>query len=133
MTDVKIEQKKKILFIEDDAILLKAVAGALQKENFAVLVAADGETGIKSIEESNPDLVILDIILPRKNGYEIMEYIKQKPELADTPVVVLTNLEGTQDVERMLALGARAFLVKANYTIDEIVEAIKRIFETIQK
>ncbi|MEK7090200.1 MAG: response regulator [Patescibacteria group bacterium] len=124
--------KKKILFIEDDPILLKAVSAALEKEGFEVLTATDGETGIKSIEEANPNLVILDIILPKKNGYEIMEYVKLKPELAGIPIVILTNLEGSQDVERMLALGARAFLVKANYTIDEIVKAIKRILETIQ-
>ena len=124
--------KKKILLIEDDSILLKAVSAALEKEGFEVLTATDGETGIKSIEEANPNLVILDIILPKKNGYEIMEYVKLKPELAGIPIVILTNLEGSQDVERMLALGARAFLVKANYTIDEIVGAIKRILETIQ-
>lgn len=123
---------KKILFIEDDAILLGAVSGALSKDGFEVLTAIDGETGIKSIEEFNPDLVILDIILPRKNGYEVMEYLKLKPELSSIPVVILTNLEGAQDVERMLALGARAFLVKANYTIDEIAEAVKRIFGTIK-
>lgn len=123
---------KKILIIEDDTILLKAVSEALGKDGFEVLTAIDGETGIKSIEESNPNLVILDIILPRKNGYEIMEYLKLKPELSSIPVVILTNLEGAQDVERMLALGARAFLVKANYTIAEIVEAIKRILETIK-
>lgn len=123
---------KKILLIEDDAVLLKAVSEALGKDGFEVLTAIDGDTGIKSIEESNPDLVILDIILPKKNGYEIMEYIKLRPELSSIPVVILTNLEGTQDVERMLALGARAFLVKANYTIEEIVEAVKRILETIK-
>lgn len=124
--------KKKILLVEDDAVLLKAVSEALGQDGFEVLTAIDGETGIKSIEESNPDLVILDIILPKKNGYEIMEYLKLKPELSSIPVVILTNLEGAQDVERMLALGARAFLVKANYTIEEIVEAVKRILETIK-
>lgn len=123
---------KKILFIEDDAVLLRAVSEALSKDGFEVLTAIDGETGVKSIEEFNPDLVILDIILPKKNGYEVMEYLKLKPELSSIPVVILTNLEGAQDVERMLALGARAFLVKANYTIDEIVEAVKRIFGTIK-
>lgn len=126
------DNKKKILLIEDDTVLLKAVSEALGKDGFEVLTAIDGETGIKAIEESNPSLVILDIILPKKNGYEIMEYIKLKPELSSIPVVILTNLEGAQDVERMLALGARAFLVKANYTIDEIVEAVKRILETIK-
>ena len=124
--------KKKILLIEDDLVLLKAVSGALEKEGFDVFTAIDGETGIKSIEENNPNLVILDIILPKKNGYEIMEYVKLKPELAVIPVVILTNLEGAADVERMLSLGARAFLVKANYTIEEIVEAIKRILETVR-
>ena len=124
--------KTKILLIEDDSILLKAISEALAKEEFEVLTAADGETGIKSIEENNPNLIILDIILPKKNGYEIMEYVKAKPELSAIPVVILTNLEGAHDVERMLALGARAFLVKANYTIEEIVEAIKRILETVK-
>ena len=124
--------KKKILLIEDDSVLLKAISLALAKEEFEILTAMDGETGIKSIEENYPDLIILDIILPKKNGYEIMEYMKSKPEISAIPVVILTNLEGAGDVERMLALGARAFLVKANYTIEEIVEAIKRILENVK-
>ncbi|MBI1957270.1 MAG: response regulator, partial [Candidatus Niyogibacteria bacterium] len=74
-----------------------------------------------------PDLIVLDIILPRKSGFEVMEAIREKPELASIPVVVLTNLEGKQDIQRMTELGVKYFLVKAEYSLEEVALRIKEM------
>jgi len=120
---------KKILIIEDDSAFQKALKKSLEREEYEVSAVSDGDTGIRAASEERPDLILLDIILPKKSGFEVMKYISSKPELASIPVIVLTNLEGSNDVEKMLTMGAQAFLVKANYSIKEIVDVIKRILK----
>lgn len=120
---------KKILFIEDEARLHKNFEEIFRKENFALISSYDGESGCKLAEEEMPDLILLDLILPRKNGFEVLETLKSNPRLANIPVIVLTNLEGTQDVERALSLGAYTYLVKANYSLEDVLEKIKTFFD----
>jgi|SRR3989338_25163 len=124
------ETKQKIVILEDDLALVKSLASALGKNGCEVFSAVDGETGLRLIEEKKPDLIVLDIVLPRKSGFEVMEEIASKDGLKGIPVVVLTNLESSHDVNRMLELGVKAFLVKANYSLDEVVGKIK---ETLEK
>ena len=119
------KNKKTIVIVEDDAALNRALSQMLEKEGFSVSSAVDGETGLRLIEEKKPDLVVLDIILPRKSGFEVMEEVRKKPELSAVPIVVLTNLEGKQDIERMTEFGVLGFLVKAEYTLEEITAKIK--------
>lgn len=118
---------KKILILEDDAALTKTLSEILGKKGFEVLNAADGETGIKVIKEKKPDLIVLDIILPRKSGFEVMKELSADDELKKIPVLVLTNLEASQEVDRMMELGARSYLVKANYSLEEVVKKIKEL------
>ncbi len=118
---------KTIAIVEDDAALNQALSRALEAEHLSIISAVDGETGLRLVEEKKPDWVVLDIILPRKSGFEVMESIRKKPELASIPVLVLTNLEGKQDVERMMELGVQRFLVKADYSLEEIVQKIKEM------
>lgn len=118
---------KKILILEDDATLTKALSEILGREGFEVLDAIDGETGMRIIKEKKPDLIILDIILPRKSGFEVMKELSEDEELKKIPVVVLTNLESSEDVDRMMKSGARSYLVKANYSLEEVVEKIKEL------
>lgn len=120
-------RSKTIVILEDDAALVKVLSQKLEKEKFTVISAVDGETGIRLIEEHKPDLIVLDIILPRKSGFEVMEAIREKPELASIPVVVLTNLEGKQDIQRMTELGVKYFLVKAEYSLEEVALRIKEM------
>ncbi|MCH7882919.1 response regulator [Patescibacteria group bacterium] len=116
---------KKILILEDDAALVKALSQALEKEGYAVLSALDGDAGFKLIEEEKPDLIILDIILPRKSGHEVMQEISKREELKQIPVVVLTNLESSQDVDKMMRLGAKCYLIKSDHSLEEVVEKVK--------
>lgn len=121
---------KKILILEDDAALVKALSQILEKEGYAVLSALDGDTGFKLIEKEKPDLIILDIILPRKSGHEVMQEISKREELKQIPVVVLTNLESSQDVDKMMELGARCYLTKSDHSLEEVVEKVR---DSLQK
>lgn len=122
--------KRSILIIEDDTIFEKVLSQALTEAGFSTRAAGDGEAGIRLAEEERPDLIVLDVILPKKDGFAVMEYFSKSPKLSSVPVMVITNLEGSHDVERMMALGAKGFLIKVNYSLDEIVQAIKNIMDT---
>ena len=117
---------KTILFIEDEMNLQKSLTSRLKDEGFEMISALDGEIGLREAREKMPDLIILDLILPRKDGFEVLEELKSDTGLAPIPVIVLTNLEGSQDVEKALSLGAFTYLVKANYSLDDMIEKIKQ-------
>jgi len=120
---------KKILFIEDEPTLQKTVGEILKQEEFIVLEALDGEEGLAAAKRERPDLILLDLVLPKKNGFEVLEALKKDPETANIKIIVLTNLESSQDVERALALGATNYLVKANYDLEEVVAKIKELLQ----
>lgn len=120
---------KKVLFIEDEMRLHKMFEDLFKAEEIQFFSAYDGESGLRLAEEERPDLILLDLILPRKNGFEVLKELKANPHLANIPVFVLTNLEGAQDVEKALSLGASAYLVKANYSLENILERIKEVFK----
>lgn len=117
---------KKVLIIEDEKALQRALNNRFEQEGFKVLSAADGETAIRMAQELHPDLILLDIIIPKKNGFEVMEELNKHSETSSIPVVVLSNLENTADIQKMMSLGAKAYLVKANYSLNEIVEMVKK-------
>ncbi len=118
---------KKILIIEDDAALSGALAGRLGEEGFEVSLAPDGESGLKTLETSKPDLVLLDLILPRKTGFEVLAELNQRKETRTLAVLVLTNLESPFDIDRALKFGIKGYLIKANYSLDEVVKKIEQI------
>lgn len=116
---------KNILFIEDESTLQKTVSAALEQEGIGVISALDGEIGLRLAREKNPDLILLDLILPKMDGFEVLKALKSDPAYSHIPVIVLTNLESNDDIERALSLGARSYLIKANYALPQIVEKIK--------
>ncbi|MCR4275684.1 MAG: response regulator [Candidatus Wolfebacteria bacterium] len=119
---------KKILLIEDEPFLSSLLKNRLQKENFEVLVAKDGEEAIKFLKSSTPNLILLDIILPKKSGFEIMEDIKSDPELSDKidiPVIIISNLSQPEDIQKSKQLGAIEYFVKAKTSIDDLVSKVK--------
>lgn len=118
---------KKILFIEDEPSLQKTVGEILRTEGFEILEATDGEIGIQLAKASHPDIILLDLILPKKDGFEVMQELKKDSVTADIKIIVLTNLESSSDVERALALGATTYLVKANYNLEDVVLKIKQL------
>ena len=118
---------KKILFIEDEESLQKAMGSMLESKGFEIFKALNGEDGIKTAEKVMPDLILLDLILPKKNGFEVLTDLKKGPITKDIPVIVLTNLEGSSDVERALTSGATTYLVKANYTLQDIMAKVDAV------
>ena len=124
---------KKILFIEDESALQKTFSDILSQEGYEVVSALDGEIGLKlanpSGVEKKPDLILLDLVLPKLHGFEVLKKLKENPETKDIPVIVLTNLEGIGEVEKAIDLGATTYLVKANYSLEEIISKIKKALE----
>ena len=124
--------KIKIVLVEDDEILSKVIYEELKDEGFNVLQAFDGEDGLKLVRSKKPDLVLLDIILPKKNGFEVLEELKKSPDTKDIPVIVLTMIGKDEDIKRGLQLGANDYIVKSQHAVAEIVEKIKDFFEKEQ-
>jgi CheY-like chemotaxis protein len=118
---------KKILLIEDDKFLRELMVKKLLTMDYDVTSAVDGESGLSMIKEVKPDVVLLDLILPGINGFEVLEKAKQDPEIADIPVIILSNLGQKEDIERGQKLGAADFMIKAHFTPQEVVNKIKTI------
>ncbi|MDD3498397.1 MAG: response regulator [Candidatus Moranbacteria bacterium] len=125
--------KKKILIVEDDVALRQTLAEFLEADSFSVLTAADGEEGVQAAKSGTPDLILLDIVLPKKNGFEAIKEIKKDKKTKDIPIILLTNLGSLSDIEKALSLGATTYLVKGDYQLREIVEKIKDILTLSQK
>lgn len=121
---------KKILFIEDESALQRTFGEILKGEGFEVISALDGESGLKKAREEKPDLILLDLILPKKGGLEVLEKIKEEKSTKDIPVIVLTNVEELEKVERAMELGAQAYLVKGEYSLHEVIEKIKKFLSS---
>lgn len=120
---------KKILFVEDESALQKTFGDILKKEAYEVISALDGEVGLKFAKSKKPDLILLDLILPKMDGFEVLEKLKEAPETKDIPVIILTNIGRMEEIGRALELGAKAYLVKANYTLQEVVDKVKQALE----
>jgi DNA-binding response OmpR family regulator len=116
----------KVLIVEDDKFLIDLLSKKLIEEKFNVVTALDGEEGVKKISEENPGIILLDLILPGMNGFEVLKKTKENPASKDIPIIVLSNLGQKEDIERALKLGAQDYLVKAHFTLEEIVGKIKK-------
>ena len=116
---------KTILIIEDDKFLRELIVRKLNEEDFEVSQAVDGEEGIKKIIEEKPNLILLDLILPGIDGFEVLARMKKESALSSIPVIILSNLGQKDDVEKGLKMGAIDYLIKAHFTPGEIIEKIK--------
>ncbi len=120
---------KKILLIEDDPFLGEMYAAKFSQSGFKIEIAIDGKKGMERIKTSRPDLVLLDIVLPKIDGFEILKKIKKDPRTKKIPVVLLTNLGQKNEVEKGLALGADEYIIKAHFTPTAVVAKVKEILE----
>ena len=120
---------KKILFIEDESALQKTFRDVLEKEGYQMISALDGESGLRLAKSEKPDLILLDLILPRKDGFEVLKELKEDESTKGIPVIVLTNLEDIESVEKAIGLGATTYLVKAQYTLEEVIQKVKKALE----
>lgn len=117
----------KILIIEDEPSLQRTLFDVLTHDGFKVFQATDGAAGFELARNERPDLVLLDIIMPKMNGFEVLKALKADPALKDIKVIMLTNLETSADVEKALELGATTYLVKANYDLEEVIQKVKTL------
>ena len=120
---------KHILLVEDDPFLIDIYTTKFKQANFKVGVATNGEEALAKLKEKTPDLVVLDLVLPRIDGWEVLRRIKANPKLKDLKVVALSNLGQKEEVEKGLKLGATKYLIKAHYTPSQAVEEVKRCLE----
>ncbi|MFA6215693.1 MAG: response regulator [Patescibacteria group bacterium] len=117
---------KKILIIEDEKALIRNLELALRDE-YEVLSAVSAEEGLSKIKKNKPDLILLDVILPDKDGIEVLQKLKSGKDTRDIPVIVLTNLSDSVTVSKILAAGGKEYLVKSDWGISEIVKKIETI------
>ncbi|MDD2732030.1 MAG: response regulator [Candidatus Pacebacteria bacterium] len=120
---------KKILIIEDDKFLRELISQKLSKEGYDIKEAVDGEKGVKAVKDEKPDLILLDLILPGIDGFEVLAKIKEDPGLSSIPVIILSNLGQKDDIERGLKMGADDYLIKAHSTPPEIIEKIRSVIK----
>ena len=116
---------KKILIIEDEEIMYSLLERKLSQEGYTVKVAKDGEEGLEEIRKEKPDLVLLDIIMPKKGGFEVMEDIQKDKNLKDVPVIVISNSGQPVELDKAKELGAKDWLIKTEFDPEEVIEKVK--------
>jgi DNA-binding response OmpR family regulator len=121
------EGQKKILIAEDGEFLMRVYEVKLSKEGFNIVKAVDGEVALSLAQSEKPDVILLDLMLPKKSGFEVLAELKASAELKGIPVIVLTNLGQDTDVKKAMDGGASDYLIKANFSIDAVVEKIKKL------
>lgn len=117
----------KILIVEDDPFLSEMYVTKLLQEKYDIETAADGREALKKIKEIKPELVLLDIVLPKMDGFEVLQKIKKDPELQNIKIIALTNLGQKEEVDKGLALGANDYIVKAHFTPSEVVAKVREV------
>lgn len=118
------QQNKKILIVEDDEFLRSLTAKRLESEGYAVKVAIDGQMALDMLAEDKPDLILLDLLLPNMNGFELLEKMRAEDWGRELPVIVFSNLGQKEDIERAKQLGANDFLIKANFTLEDVISKL---------
>ena len=115
---------KKILLIEDEEIMLNILQRKLTQENYEVLIARDGQEGLEVMEKELPDLVLLDIIMPKKGGFEVMEEMGKIPKLKNIPVIIVSNSGQPVELDRARKLGAKDWLIKTEFDPQEVIDKV---------
>lgn len=123
------DDAKKIMVIEDDRFLSSLIKARLEKDGFRVLQAFDGEEAIKALKQEKPNLVILDLVMPKVTGFEVLQTISILPGFENMPVVILSNLAQDSDIEKARQLGAKEYFVKVKISIDDLIGKIKSLIQ----
>jgi DNA-binding response OmpR family regulator len=117
---------KKILLVEDESLLSNLLKQRLEKEGMEVIQARDGEEALGFLRTTKPDLIILDIILPKVSGFEVLQFLQSDPQLEKAPVIIASNLGQEADVNKGKNLGATQYFVKAKMSIEDLVGEVKK-------
>ena len=119
----------KILIAEDDQFILKAMTTKLSKEGYEVKIAVDGVQLMDILKSYIPDLIILDLLMPKKDGFEVLKEVKGVQRLKNIPILIASNLGQENDIQQVLALGATDYLIKSEFTLESLVQKIKNILK----
>lgn len=120
---------KKVLIIEDDHFLSSLMKARLEKEGFSTLQAFDGEEAFTLLKQNKPDLMVMDLIMPKVSGFELLENISVDPQISRIPVMILSNLGQDSDIEKVKRLGATQYFVKVQTSIDDLVLKVKELLK----
>jgi DNA-binding response OmpR family regulator len=120
---------KRILLVEDDRFLRRACEASLRQRGFTVIAAADGEEGLRQARAERPDLILLDLLMPKLAGVEVLRALKADPEAKSIPVLILSNSSREQDVSEVISLGAVDYWVKADLSLKELGDRVARLLE----
>lgn len=118
---------KNILLIEDDPLMSDLYRNIFELEGYIVNVAADGQDGLDQAKATNPDLILLDIMMPKMDGFQVLAYLKTNPDTSGIPVVILSNLADTQKVDHALQNGAAKYIIKSDHNPDEVVKIVEEV------
>ena len=121
--------KARILLVEDDRFLRRAAEAALRQRGATVTTATDGEEALRLAQEQLPDLILLDLIMPKLQGFEMLRQLRNDEPTRRIPVIILSNLSQESDVKKAEELGATAYLVKANLSLDELTRRVEHLVE----
>ena len=119
----------KILIVEDEQLLAEMYRDRFLQEGFEVYLASDSEEGFNLLQKNKPDIILLDILLPKENGVTFLEKLKKDPNFSSIPVVVFCNFDDPETKNKIRKLGVKDYLIKTNFTPQEIVEKVKKVLE----
>lgn len=120
---------KRVLLVEDDRFLRRACEKSLRQQGFTVSTASDGEEALRAIHADPPDIILLDLLMPKVSGIEVLKDIRSDEKTLSIPVIVLTNSSKETDIREIQSLGVTAYLVKANLTLEELGSQVKQALE----
>lgn len=122
-------EKKVMLIVEDDEILLRALYLLFHKGDYTIASATDGDTALKMTQRLKPDVVLLDLLLPKMNGFDYLKFMKADANIANTPVIVLSNLGDKESIDKAKALGALDYFIKSDTDLTTLDEKVKKLLK----
>ncbi len=123
-------ENNQIFIVEDDFFLRDVISRKLESAGYSISVAKDGETALDEIKNFKPNLILLDLVLPKMDGFKVLEQLKEDESTKEIPVIILSNLGQKDEIDKGMELGAEDFMIKAHFTPSEIVE---KVTEKIEK
>ncbi|MFC1700841.1 PleD family two-component system response regulator [Patescibacteria group bacterium] len=121
-----------VLIVEDDEVLLRALYILFHRDEYTVATATDGDTAIKMAQRLKPDVILLDILLPKIDGFGVLRNLKSNPALKHIPIIVLSNLDNTEDVEKAKEMGAKDYFVKSGTNLEFLSDKIKQLVKIVK-
>lgn len=123
------EKKKHVLIVEDDTFLENIYKTKFEMEGFRVTIVDNGGSALEEVKKKKPDIILLDILLPKLDGFAVLDLLKAEKEVKDIPVILLTNLGQKDDVEKGLEIGAVDYLIKAHFKPSEVVDKVRKVLK----